>query len=188
MTTNNGLAEFLRARLAEERAELELYLQNPLEGLSDDALHQRHAHPAYEYKTTEGQRKAWPYVDDPPPGDGWELNRTSFDPDAFQRLDYTEERYWRRLDPSGLNEWSPPMGYMLQLAKIDATLAVLNAHARDHECLSLTGSGDHSVVDGKPWQLWELEHTANAGRPCFVLRCFALPYAGHPDYREEWGS
>jgi hypothetical protein len=35
---------------------------------------------------------------------------------------------------------------------------------------------------------WHGEHleTATHGRPCRTLRLLAGPYAGHPDYREEW--
>ena len=62
-----------------------------------DHLHIARAHPLYEYRTTEGQRKAWDDGDTPPPGNGWELNKTSECDDAFYRGDYTEERYWRRL-------------------------------------------------------------------------------------------
>lgn len=72
------------------------------------------------------------------------------------------------------------------LDDVAANRLIINAHARDHECLSLSGSGDRSVVDGKPWEHWELEHTENAGQPCFVLRCLALRYAGHADYRAGW--
>lgn len=99
------------ARLMADREIVEDWIKStrdPYEGLSDDELHQQSAHPAYEYETTEGQRKAWPYVDEPPwdealgrPGDGWELNITSVDDDAWARLEYTEERYWRRLRPGG---------------------------------------------------------------------------------------
>lgn len=72
------------------------------DGLSEDELHQHCGHPAYEYRTTQGQRKAWDYVDEPPEKDaGWELNITSRDPEAWERFDYHEERYWRRLRPEG---------------------------------------------------------------------------------------
>lgn len=62
-----------------------------------DELHARRMHPLYEYRTTSGPRKKWDDVDTPPPGTGWELNKTSEEPDAFFRDDYREERYWRRL-------------------------------------------------------------------------------------------
>jgi hypothetical protein len=62
-----------------------------------DTLHIRRAHPDYEYDTTEGQRKAWDCH--PPEGDGWEPNITSENPEAWERFDYTEEAYWRRLKP-----------------------------------------------------------------------------------------
>jgi hypothetical protein len=71
------------------------------------------------------------------------------------------------------------------LREVEAKRRIIHAHDRPHECLALTGSGEHSVVDGQPWELWEPTHTADHG-PCLVLRLLALPYADHPDYREEW--
>ena len=91
------------------------------EGMSDDELHQRCAHPAYEYATTEGQRKAWDDADTPPEGDGWELNATTADPDAFERFDYHEERHWRRLNPDGPQVWTPP-------AEVTEGLRLCQAH------------------------------------------------------------
>jgi len=58
-------------------------------------LHARRAHPAYEYATTEGQRKAWDDADTPPEGEGWERN-TDAGRNGWDRFDYTEESYWRR--------------------------------------------------------------------------------------------
>lgn len=71
------------------------------------------------------------------------------------------------------------------LREVEAKRRIVHAHAQPHECLALSGSGERSAVDGKPWELWEPAHTDDHG-PCFVLRCLALPYADHPDYREEW--
>ncbi|MFI7691757.1 DUF6221 family protein [Nonomuraea sp. NPDC049655] len=71
------------------------------------------------------------------------------------------------------------------LREIEAKRHLLHAHAREHECLGLTGHGEHSVVDGKPWEFWENHYTDDLG-PCFVLRCLALPYADHESFREEW--
>ncbi|QDK01951.1 hypothetical protein SEA_VIBAKI_71 [Arthrobacter phage Vibaki] len=60
------------------------------------ALHRDRRHPAYEYETTEGPRKSWNDYDRPPEGDGWERN-TDAGRDGWDRFDYTEESYWRRL-------------------------------------------------------------------------------------------
>lgn len=102
------LVDWVREQIAADWARADELARDPFEGLSDDELHQRRAHPAYEYRTTEGQRKAWDQVDEPPwddelgrPGDGWELNITSRDTDAWERFDYIEERYWRRCRPGG---------------------------------------------------------------------------------------
>ena len=73
---------------------------------TDEQLHARCAHPAYEYATTEGQRKQWDDVDVPPCGDdgvpdsSWERN-TDAGRDGWDRFDYTEESYWRRLRSGG---------------------------------------------------------------------------------------
>jgi hypothetical protein len=168
----DNLIAFYRARLDEEQAELDPYLHDPHEGASDDERHQRHAHPNFEYRTTEGQRKAWPYVDDPPEGDGWELNQTSVDPAAFARFEYTEERYWRRRLPGDPRVWTPSPKYVRQAADIRAKRKIVI------ECLK------------------EVEREAGAGRrypastawalAVTTLRLLALPYEEHPDYDERW--
>lgn len=71
------------------------------------------------------------------------------------------------------------------LREVEAKRRIVHAHGRDHECISLTGSGEHSAVDGKPWELWEPASTEDHG-PCLVVRLLALPYADHLDYRDEW--
>lgn len=54
--------------------------------------------PRYEYATTTGPRKAWYFADEPPEGDGWELDYSrGRSGEAWDRFDYHEERYWRRL-------------------------------------------------------------------------------------------
>jgi hypothetical protein len=63
--------------------------------MSPEQLHARCMHPGYEYATTEGQRKAWPYVDEPPEGEGWVRN-VHRGRDGWERFDYTEESYWMR--------------------------------------------------------------------------------------------
>lgn len=61
-------------------------------------LHERFAHPGYEYATMQGPRKAWDNADDPPEGGGWERN-TDAGRDGWERFDYHEESYWRRRRP-----------------------------------------------------------------------------------------
>jgi len=56
-------------------------------------LHEREIHPDYEYKTTQGPRKAW----DGEPDlsiEGWEENVDLNG--GWERFDYHEERYWKR--------------------------------------------------------------------------------------------
>lgn len=67
-----------------------------------DALHQQRLHPDYQYETTTGPRKAWTDENRPPAGEGWELNITSADSEAWQRFEYHEERYWRRRVPDAV--------------------------------------------------------------------------------------
>jgi len=62
-------------------------------------LHADLAHPDWEYETTEGQRKAFVDQDVPPEGDGWERN-VDHGRGGWNRFDYTEEAYWRRLRPA----------------------------------------------------------------------------------------
>ncbi|WP_409186471.1 DUF6221 family protein [Amycolatopsis sp. VS8301801F10] len=177
----DDLIAFLRARVTDEQAEIEPHLENPYAGLSDDELHQRNAHPAYEYKTLEGQRKAWREVDDPPEGGGWELNTTSVDLDAFERFDYTEERYWRRLRPDGTRrEWTPPGMWRRRAAEIDAKRRIIDLHSPDSDylpdCKTCSCAGALAGTDCINTVKW----------PCPTLLLLALPYADHPDYREEW--
>lgn len=53
---------------------------------------------------------------------------------------------------------------------------IVAGHNREHQCISLSGSGDLSVFDGKPWELWELDHADDAGAACFVIRSLAEGY------------
>ena len=79
----------------------------PLE-MTERELHEHYAHPAYEYATTEGRRKAWDNADEPPEGEGWERNIDA-GRNGWERFDYTEESYWRRLNPEGPQPWRPPL-------------------------------------------------------------------------------
>lgn len=104
------IARYAPARvLAEVQAKrriLALHVPEERPPETDAELHARCAHPAYEYATTEGQRKQWDDVDVPPRGDdgmpdqSWEPN-TDAGRDGWGRFDYTEESYWRRLRPGG---------------------------------------------------------------------------------------
>ena len=67
---------------------------------TDAELHDRFAHPGWEYATTQGQRKAWERCDEPPEGDGWERN-VDAGRDGWERFDYHEESYWRRKRGNG---------------------------------------------------------------------------------------
>jgi hypothetical protein len=91
-------------------------VRDPCDGLSDDELHDRRAHPDYQYATTEGPCKVWDW-DVPPDGDGWERNTTACDPEAWERFDYTEESYWRRVEPDGpIDRMAKPPTYIRLLA------------------------------------------------------------------------
>lgn len=101
-------------RSAADREIVQDWLDNtndPNEGLTEDQLHFRHGHSCFQYATTTGPRKAWEHSMEPPRNDageieeGWELNRTERDPDAFERFAYSEERYWRRRVKPGPHVW-----------------------------------------------------------------------------------
>lgn len=57
-------------------------------------LHARCLHPDYEYRTTEGPRKAWDCEPDLS-AEGWEQN-TEQGRGGWERFDHHEEMYWRR--------------------------------------------------------------------------------------------
>jgi hypothetical protein len=67
----------------------------PAETRTESELHRVFAHPDYQYRVTEGQRKNWDDSDKPPKGEGWELNIDA-GIDGWERFDFTEETYWRR--------------------------------------------------------------------------------------------
>lgn len=69
----------------------------PKDRPTDVELHRRYRHPYFEYAVTQGQRKNWDEVDEPPEGEGWERNTARHG--GWMRYDYTEESYWRRLKP-----------------------------------------------------------------------------------------
>lgn len=104
------IAEWDPARVLREieakRQLLADLLPAPAEPETDDELHARSAHPAYEYRTTEGPRKQWDDADRPPSGDdgepepGWERN-TAAGRGGWERFDFTEESHWRRRLPAG---------------------------------------------------------------------------------------
>jgi hypothetical protein len=49
---------------------------------------------------------------------------------------------------------------------------------------------EHEVVDGRCcvclYGIHDTEGLIWARHPCLTLRALALPYADHPEYREEW--
>lgn len=97
--------------------ELEPPLDDDLEPATDAELHALESHPAYEYRTTTGPRKQWADADVPPcgadgepePEPGWERN-VDAGRDGWERWDYTEESYWRRLRPDGPRPTRIPRG------------------------------------------------------------------------------
>jgi hypothetical protein len=97
--------ERLLAECAAKRAIIANTYWRPQERPTDAELHFRSSHPAYEYTTTEGQRKSWDDADEPPEGEGWERNVDSGH-GGWDRFDFHEESYWRRLKPeSERKEW-----------------------------------------------------------------------------------
>jgi len=90
---------------------------------TDAELHASSSNPAWEYETTEGPRKRWDDADEPPEGEGWERN-TDKGRDGWDRWEYTEESYWRRLKPEAeRKEWRQ---------HIPAALRALAAVYADH--------------------------------------------------------
>lgn len=70
----------------------------------ENVLHRSTMHPDYQYKTVKGQRKA--FDNEPPADDGkgdWTRN-TARGNDGWERFEYHEEGYWRRLKPEGYDD------------------------------------------------------------------------------------
>lgn len=103
--------------------------------------------------------------------------------DAIEEVaDACPDKAWRKIGQGAGAEHIALHDPAAVLADIAAKRQLLNAHDREHECIELTGSGDRSVVDGEPWQLWEGYYRKH----CFVVRCLAAALAHRPGYREEW--
>lgn len=62
-------------------------------------------------------------------------------------------------------------------ADIEAKRRIVELHGGSHECSVYDHRGD---VDNGHWCI--------DAEDCSTMRLLALPYAGHPDYREEWKS
>lgn len=87
--------------------------ENNQETVDTARLHAERRHPGYEYRTTEGPRKQWDDINEPPHGDdgepepGWERNVDAGRPGmGWDRFDYTEESYWRRPKPQVIGVYS----------------------------------------------------------------------------------
>lgn len=87
--------------------------ENNQETVDTARLHAERRHPGFEYRTTEGPRKQWDDINEPPHGDdgepepGWERNVDAGRPGmGWDRFDYTEESYWRRPKPQVIGVYS----------------------------------------------------------------------------------
>jgi hypothetical protein len=78
-------------------------------------------------------------------------------------------------DRAHIARWDPAR----VLAECEAKRRIVAIHARDygHEC---PGEGEDPIMIPAGW------YGSDGCRDCDVLRLLALPYASHPDYREEW--
>lgn len=101
--------QFMLDDLDAKLAIVDEFAPEPTESETDAQMHARFAHPAYEYRTTEGPRKQWDNAEVPPADDNgdpdptWERN-TDAGRNGWERWDYTEESYWRRLLPEGRHQ------------------------------------------------------------------------------------
>lgn len=77
-----------------KRRIIELHTSPP-DTRTEAEMHRARAHPAWEYDTTTGPRKAWGNPDVPPDSSGWVPN-VDAGRDGWERFDYHEESYWRR--------------------------------------------------------------------------------------------
>ncbi|WP_033288267.1 DUF6221 family protein [Amycolatopsis jejuensis] len=73
------------------------------------------------------------------------------------------------------------------LAEVDAKRRIIELHTPrkrhdgDLECPTCVYTGEDEDAGGNRFRYVEHEDA-----PCETLLLLALPYAGHPDYREEW--
>jgi hypothetical protein len=181
----DDLSTWLLDRIAEREAELRDLARDPYEGMSDDELHDRRAHPAFEYETTEGPRKAWDFSDIPPRGKGWERNETISNPEAWERFAYHEESYWRRLRPDGPEPWQPSPRVQESLAECDAKRRIVELHqpnqlrpdvGPDVQWGCKICDAGFASCGCVGWGEW----------PCGTVKLLALSYVDRPGYREEW--
>jgi hypothetical protein len=93
---------------------------------------------------------------------------------------YEQDKHWRGLtaDPAGLAEHIARHDPARVLAEVEAKRQIMECHES-----WVAGNGDticgrceREHIDGRP----------GGHFPCQTLRLLALPYAGHPDYRQEW--
>ncbi|MFE6815977.1 hypothetical protein [Streptomyces sp. NPDC057677] len=129
--------------------------------MNDDAsLHARRAHPDWEYATTEGPRKQWGDVNQPPlddngdPDPTWERNLDAGHPgEGWERFDYTEESYWRRPkkraarpEPEGTDE-TPLEAACASIDLRDAVIDQLKIRAEiaENKARELEGATDIAV-------------------------------------------
>ena len=79
------------------------------------------------------------------------------------------------------NEWLPPLNS--DAARFAARLHPTRVLAECEAKRRVVGlhSGDEDPSDCPPWG-----RSPSGLEPCSTLRALALPYADHPDYREEW--
>jgi hypothetical protein len=70
------------------------------------------------------------------------------------------------------------------LAEVEAKRRILDEHTKDSICVDGRECCKRCVVDIEI--AWDEAFAAMEPIPCPTVRLLALPYAEHPDYRQEW--
>lgn len=80
-----------------------------------------------------------------------------------------------------------------ELADVNSKRRILELHTGAHDCTEVyTGTYPDDWPQSAPWGspggTWRhvIDEHFEDTEPCPTLRLLALPYADHPDYRDEW--
>lgn len=103
---------------------------------------------------------------------GWQLRLTADAPN-FERVAMvdqpSEAQWWAIRHAAG---WDPSR----VLAEVDAKRRILAYHEPEFSKISDYSDCANCIDDGRQYDSY----------PCHTVRLLALPYAGHPAYRQEW--
>lgn len=163
----SDLTDFLLARIAEDEAVARAATPGPWEWDNDEFSDAEDG--ACEHRTEwtdHGPDLVNPQLTDTAPDYGFVISAIGYDASHVNV---------RRSDALHIARWNPAG----VLAECEAKRRIVEAHPDGHE----PGEAIPFCATCEPEGPWNL---ANHRYPCTTQRLLALPYADHPDYREEW--